>query len=86
MISSPCEATDEEADAGGHDPGFGTGDGGLKVFGEATVAPKPSERALYHPAAWLRLEGPDALRAGHDLDRVPARVVLEFGVARSPVT
>ncbi len=45
-----------------------------EVLGETAVAPEPGEGALDHPAAWFGLEGPDALRAGYNLDRSLAAI------------
>src|SRR6185295_10268747 len=74
IISSPCETTGEQSNARDHDPSLGAGDGGLEVLGEATVASEPGEGTFNHPAAWLWLEGSDALRPSDDLDRPPAQV------------
>src|SRR2546428_9530360 len=73
-ISSPCQATGEKAHAGDENPGFGARGRGLVVFGEATVASEPSERALDHPSPRLRFERADALRASDDLNRPRAQI------------
>src|SRR3989304_76007 len=74
MLSSPCETAGEQADASDSDPGFGAGDGGLEVLGEAAVASEPCEGAFDPPASGFGLEGSDALRPGDDLDRPLAEV------------
>ena len=74
MVSSPCQAAGEEANAGDHDPGFGAGDGGFEVFGKAAIASEPGKGALDHPTTRFRLEGSDSLLSGHDLDRPLAQV------------
>src|ERR1700745_1284398 len=73
-FSSPCETPGKQADAGDHDPSVSAGDGGFEGLSEATVASEPGEGAFDHPAPWLWLEGPDALRAGDDLDRPLAQI------------
>src|SRR5262245_52625261 len=73
-FSSPCETPGKEADAGDHDPSVSAGDGGFEILGKATVASEPGEGAFDHPAAWLWLEGSDALRARDNLDRPLAQV------------
>src|SRR6516164_964634 len=74
VTSRPCESTREEADAGGHDPGFGAGEGCFEILGETPVAAEPSKGALDHPAAWLSSEGSDRLGSGNDLNRPFAEV------------
>src|SRR5947208_583953 len=74
VISSPCEAAREQADACHHDPRLGAGDACLEVLGKATVASEPSEGAFDHPSSRLWLEGPEGLGSGDDLDRPPAQL------------
>src|SRR4051795_214963 len=74
MISSSCESTGEEPDAGNHDPRLGTFDGCFKVLGQAAIASEPGKRPFDHPASGLRLEGADALGSGDDLDRPRAEL------------
>src|SRR5215469_13000484 len=74
MISSPCEATREQADACDNDPGLGARNAGLKVFGEAAVASEPGKGALNHPAPRFGFEGSDALRSRDDFDRPLAEI------------
>ena len=68
MFSGLCETSDEKANAGDEEPGFGAGDGSLEVLGEATVAAEPSEGAFDDPTLGLGLEGSDPLGPGDDLD------------------
>src|SRR5437899_12541612 len=75
IISSPCESTGEQLDAGNDDPGLGAGDGRLEVLGEATVASEPCKGALDHPASRLGFERSNGLRSGDDFNRPLA----EFG-------
>src|SRR5262249_20909469 len=74
MISSPCEAAREQADACHHDPRLGAGDTRLEVLGEATVASKPSEGAFDHPSSRLSLEGSEGLGSSDNLDRPATQV------------
>src|SRR6266487_935219 len=50
VISSPCEAAREQADACHHDPRLGAGDACLEILGKATVASEPSEGAFDEPS------------------------------------
>src|SRR5260370_16673449 len=68
MISGPCETAGEQAYARDHDPGFGAGDGGFEVFGEAAIAPEPGKGAFHHPSSRLDLEAFGAAEAFDDLD------------------
>ena len=43
LISSPCDSSAEELNAGDHQPGLGAFDGFFEVLGEASVAAEPSE-------------------------------------------
>src|SRR5438046_7217510 len=74
VISSPCEAAREQADACHHAPRSGAGDAGLEILGKATVASEPSEGAFDDPSSRLWLEGPEGLGSGDDLDRPPAQL------------
>src|SRR5205809_7585368 len=74
VISSPCEAAREQADACHHDPRLGAGDACLEILGKATVASEPSEGAFDDPSSRLWLEGPEGLGSGDDLDRPPAQL------------
>src|SRR5262245_55546804 len=74
MISSPCEAAREQADACHHDPRLGAGDTRLEVLGEATVASKPSEGAFDHTSSRLSLEGSEGLGSSDNLDRPATQV------------
>src|ERR1051325_6603285 len=85
IISSPCETTGEQSNARDHDPSLGAGDGGLEVLGETTVTSEPSEGTFNHPAAWLWLEGSDALRPSDDLDCPLAQVSERTQQLRSAV-
>src|ERR1700678_3741511 len=74
MSSGLCEAAEEHADAGDHDPRLGAGDAGLEVFGEAAVATEPGKGSLDHPSFWLGFECPKALGSGDDLDSPFAKI------------
>src|SRR5437773_794399 len=74
VISSPCEAAREQADACHHDPRFGAGDACLEILGKATVASEPSEGAFDDPSSRLWLEGPEGLGSGDAIDRPPAQL------------
>src|SRR5262249_39051739 len=74
MISSPCEAAREQADACHHDPRLGAGDARLEVLGEATVASEPGEGAFDHPSSRLSLEGSEGLGSSDNLDRPATQV------------
>src|SRR5215216_6054928 len=68
-LSSSCEAAGEETHARDGDPGFGAGNGGFEVLGEAAVAAEPGEGALDQPSPRQELEAFDAVRTLDDLDR-----------------
>src|SRR5262249_1540210 len=85
IISSPCESTGEQLDAANEDPGLSAGDRRLEVFGETTVASKPSKGALDHPASRLGLECSHGLRSGDDLDRPLAEVGERIEQLRSAI-
>ena len=68
MISGPCEASEQDADAANREPRFSAGDGRLEVFCEATVAAEPRKGTFDHPTFRLGLEGSHTLRPGDDLD------------------
>src|SRR4051794_2853648 len=74
IISSPCESTGEDLDAGNDHPDLGAGDGGLEVLCEATVASEPCKRALHHPASGLGLERSNGLGSSDDFNRPLAEV------------
>src|SRR5436190_3188364 len=83
VISSPCEAAREQADACHHDPRLGAGDACLEILGKATVASEPSEGAFDDPSSRLWLEGPEGLGSGDDLDRTcPARRLRPAALVR----
>ena len=46
MKSASCKALSDEADAGNHEPGFGSGDGSLEILGDVVIAAEPGECAL----------------------------------------
>src|SRR5438128_599262 len=77
VISSPCEAAREQADACHHDPRLGAGDACLEILGKATVASEPSEGAFDDPSSRLWLEGPEGLGSPDEtaIDAMPSPVV-----------
>ena len=75
LISSPCDSSAEELNAGDQQPGLGAFDGFFEVLGEASVAAEPSEGPLHHPSPGQQNETLGRIRASDDLQRPGA----EFG-------
>lgn len=67
-FSRRCESAHEELDAGEEEPGFGAGDGGFGVLGEAAIAIEPSQGALDDPAARQHLEALYGIGSLDDLE------------------
>ena len=66
MISSACDPTSEQLDAGDQELGFGVFDGFLPILGETEVATEPCEGAFNHPAPGQQNEALGGIRALDD--------------------
>ena len=62
------QPAEQEHKRGGVEEGFGGGDGGLEVLGEAAVAADPGEEAFDHPSPGVDGEADLPLGLAHDLD------------------
>ena len=79
VYSCSCQSSHEKLDTGEEEPGFGACDSGFEVFGQASIAIEPSQRAFDHPAARHDFEALCGVGSLDDFERPAAEALERLG-------